>query len=108
MFQGISQICVSFSLEFHRLQYFRGSVDASPLQENLCISPAVSSKDKELLAIRNGAMAWEEVNKWRLDLHKIFDNSLNNTSLPERPNYEKANALLIEARKEMVAISCKL
>ena len=57
---------------------------------------------EELLAIRNGDMPWEEVNKWRLDLHQRFDRSLSNTSLPERPDYEKANALLIEARKAMV------
>ena len=62
----------------------------------------ISDYREELLAIRNGDMAWEEVNKWRLDLHKVFDDSLSNTLLPERPDYEKANKLLIEARKEMI------
>ncbi|AFZ33692.1 Nucleotidyltransferase [Stanieria cyanosphaera PCC 7437] len=57
---------------------------------------------EELLAIRNESMPWQEVNKWRLDLHQKFSDSLSNTSLPERPDYEKANALLIEARKAMV------
>jgi uncharacterized protein len=62
----------------------------------------VSQYREELLAIRNGEMPWEEVNKWRLDLHKKFDRSLSNTLLPERPDYEQANTLLIEARKAMV------
>ena len=62
----------------------------------------ISDYREELLAIRNGDMFWEEVNKWRLDLHRKFDLSLKNTSLPERPDYERANALLIEARKIMV------
>ena len=62
----------------------------------------ISDYREELLAIRNGDMFWEEVNKWRLDLHQKFDLSLKNTSLPERPDYERANALLIEARKIMV------
>lgn len=43
----------------------------------------------ELLAIRNGDMPWEEVNKWRLDLHRKFDRSFSNTSLPEHPDYER-------------------
>jgi uncharacterized protein len=62
----------------------------------------ISKYREELLAIRNGDMPWEEVNKWRLDLHKKFDHSLNNTLLPERPDYEQANTLLIKARKAMV------
>ncbi|BAU65057.1 hypothetical protein STA3757_24360 [Stanieria sp. NIES-3757] len=57
---------------------------------------------EELLAIRNETMSWQEVNKWRLDLHQKFSDSLSNTSLPERPDYETANTLLIEARKAMV------
>ena len=59
----------------------------------------------DLLAIRNGDMSWDEVNKWRLDLHQQFDRSFRNTLLPERPNYEEANSFLIEARKAMVSIS---
>ena len=55
-----------------------------------------------LLAIRNGEMPWEEVNKWRLDLHEEFDSSFYNTSLPERPDYEKANQFLIKARHSLV------
>jgi hypothetical protein len=47
-------------------------------------------------------MPWDEVDRWRLDLHKEFNAALANTVLPERPNYEKANAFLIQARKSMV------
>ena len=57
----------------------------------------------ELLAIRNREMSWEEVNEWRLDLHQKFTHSFKHTSLPERPDYEKANSILIEARKAMVS-----
>ncbi len=57
---------------------------------------------EELLAIRNGEMPWEEVNAWRLDLHQKFDRAKTNSTLPERPDYEKANAFLIKARREMV------
>lgn len=56
-----------------------------------------------LLAIKYQQMSWEEVNHWRLSLHQEFDRTFANTQLPERPDYEKANAFLIRARREMVA-----
>jgi uncharacterized protein len=62
----------------------------------------VESYRDDLLAIRHGEMPWEEVNKWRLSLHEEFDSSLRNTSLPERPNYEKANLFLLKARRSLV------
>ncbi len=71
------------------------------LQEGF-VPVRVEKYREELLAIRNGDMPWEEVNKWRLDLHHKFDCSLNNTLLPERPDYAKANTFLIEARKAMI------
>jgi uncharacterized protein len=55
----------------------------------------------ELLAIRRGELPWDEVNARRLALHKEFDTALATTKLPERPDYEKANAFLIRARREM-------
>jgi hypothetical protein len=55
-----------------------------------------------LLAIKRGEVGWDEVNRLRLSLHKDFDAALANTSLPERPDYERANAFLIKARRSMV------
>ena len=55
----------------------------------------------ELLAIRRGEIKWAEVNTRRLALHNDFDAALATTKLPERPDYEKANAFLIKARREM-------
>ena len=54
---------------------------------------------ERLLGIRNGAMPWEDVNAWRLSLHKEFDAALIETILPERPDYDRANAFLLEARR---------
>jgi hypothetical protein len=59
----------------------------------------------QLLAIRNQEMSWEAVNAWRLDLHSVFDLAFANTQLPERPNYEKANAFLIRARRSMADLT---
>ena len=54
-----------------------------------------------LLAIRRGEVPWEEVNAWRLSLHREFDAAFATTRLPERPDYEKANAFLIKVRRSM-------
>jgi predicted nucleotidyltransferase len=55
-----------------------------------------------LLAIRRGETPWEEVNAWRLSLHREFDAALGQTRLPDRPDYEKANAFLIRARRRVI------
>ncbi|MBS0261844.1 MAG: nucleotidyltransferase domain-containing protein [Planctomycetes bacterium] len=56
--------------------------------------------DRErLLAIRRGEMPWAEVEAWRLSLHDDFNAALEQTHLPSRPDYERANAFLISARR---------
>lgn len=55
-----------------------------------------------LLAIKHQQVSWDEVNHWRLSLHEEFDQTFTTTRLPERPDYEKANAFLIQARRSMV------
>jgi predicted nucleotidyltransferase len=57
---------------------------------------------ERLLSIKRGELAWAEVNEWRLALHKEFDWALAGTSLPDRPDYEAANAFLVRARRSMV------
>jgi uncharacterized protein len=54
---------------------------------------------ERLLAIRYGETVWEDVNAWRLALHKEFDAAFQATRLPERPDYEAANAYLVRARR---------
>ena len=56
----------------------------------------------QLLSIRNHEVPWDEVNRWRLDLHGEFDRAFGSTRLPERPNYEKANQFLIKARRSAI------
>ena len=52
-----------------------------------------------LLAIRRGEIPWSETEKWRLNLHAEFDRALEETKLPERPDYERANLFLLKARR---------
>ena len=53
----------------------------------------------QLLAIKRGEVAWNETEKWRLSLHADFDRALSDSTLPERPDYEQANSLLVKARR---------
>jgi predicted nucleotidyltransferase len=64
---------------------------------------AVSEHREALLAIKAGNMPWVEVEAWRLALHKEFDQSFERTALPEKPEYERANAFLVRARRLALA-----
>lgn len=56
-----------------------------------------------LLAIRRGEVSWDEVENWRLGLHQEFNAAFETTKLPERPDYERANAFLISARRRALS-----
>ncbi len=47
---------------------------------------------EQLLAVKRGELPWEETEKWRLSLHDDFEQAVQQTSLPERPDYQRANA----------------
>jgi predicted nucleotidyltransferase len=53
----------------------------------------------QLLAVKQGELPWNETDIWRLNLHREFDQALQQTSLPDRPDYERANLLLVKARR---------
>jgi len=53
----------------------------------------------QLLAVKRGELSWQQVDAWRQELHRDFEQALAETKLPERPDYEAANALLVEARR---------
>jgi predicted nucleotidyltransferase len=59
----------------------------------------VGEHREALLAIKAGKMPWEELEAWRLDLHAQFDKAVEETTLPERPDYEKASAYILKARR---------
>jgi predicted nucleotidyltransferase len=56
----------------------------------------------ELLAIRHGKVSFEEVSKRALDLDRQFQEAFTRTSLPEKPDTERANRFLIAARRRRV------
>lgn len=58
-----------------------------------------------LLTIRRGEMPWDAVEAWRLRLHEAFDAASVETELPERPDYARADAFLIKARRSALSES---
>ena len=56
-----------------------------------------------LLAIKRGEIAWEEVEAWRLDLHAQFDAALQTSPLPELPDYQRVDRLVIDIRRRTAA-----
>lgn len=59
----------------------------------------VGEHRETLLRIKAGEVPWREVEAWRLDLHKRFDRAFEQTALPEKPDYDRANDYLVKARR---------
>jgi predicted nucleotidyltransferase len=59
----------------------------------------VDEHRERLLAIRRGEIPWEQVEEWRLALHRELDQALDSTELPAHPDYERANAFLLRVRR---------
>ena len=74
----------------------------SVLRDGLVTVEVGDHRDR-LLAIRRGQVPWEEVENWRLGLHGEFNATFEATKLPERPDYERANAFLISARRRALS-----
>lgn len=62
----------------------------------------VETHRDRLLAVKRGEVPWPELTAWRRELHRDFERALAETKLPERPDYEAANRLLVKARREMI------
>jgi len=73
---------------------------AATLREG-AVPVRVEAHRDRLLVVKRGELSWPEVEAWRKELHRDFEQALAETRLPERPDYETANRFLIKARLEM-------
>lgn len=83
----------------HVMHLIRLLISGISVLKNGFVPVRVDQYRDKLLAIKRGEMPWEETEKWRLSLHTEFEKAFSETKLPERPDYEKANAFLVKARK---------
>lgn len=86
----------------HAMHLIRLLLQGVDILRNGSLQVDVGKDREQLLAIKRGEMQWDAVDKWRLELHKNFEEAFAETKLPERPDYEKANDFLIRARRKMV------
>ncbi len=62
----------------------------------------VGEHRESLLTIKRGEMSFDEANRWRKRLQSDFESAFKTTTLPDRPDYERANALLVDARRRAI------
>lgn len=61
----------------------------------------VSVHREQLLTIKSGAFSFEEVRELALELDNEFQIAFENTELPEQPDFELVNRILVNARRSM-------
>jgi predicted nucleotidyltransferase len=83
----------------HAMHLIRLLISGISILRNGFVQVQVDKYRDELLTIKKGGMSLEETDKWRHSLHAEFDQALSVSNLPERPDYEQANALLVKARR---------
>ncbi|HIQ22091.1 MAG TPA: nucleotidyltransferase domain-containing protein [Planctomycetes bacterium] len=83
----------------HAMHLIRLLISGISVLRDGLVTVRMDSHREQLLAIRRGEVPWEEIDRWRLSLHAELDRALAETKLPERPDYERANQLLIRARR---------
>lgn len=61
----------------------------------------VSEHRDQLLDIRNGKFEFEQIREIALELDQEFQDAFEQTTLPDQPDFERVNELLIKARRFM-------
>lgn len=62
----------------------------------------VGEHRERLFAIKREELPWDEVEAWRMELHREFERAFTESCLPERPDYERANEFLVKARRAAI------
>jgi hypothetical protein len=62
----------------------------------------VAEHRQELLAIKSGALTFEQAQAKALELDRQFQEAYRETRLPEQPDYRRVDEFLIWARRRMV------
>ena len=86
----------------HAMHLIRLLLEGVTILRDGYVPVRVAEHRDTLLSIRDGQLKWEEVNQWRLTLHREFEEAFRGTKLPDDPDYAAANALLIKARRSTV------
>jgi predicted nucleotidyltransferase len=88
----------------HAMHLIRLLISGIAILEEAEVQVNVGELRDQLLRIKRGETPWEEIDRWRLDLHRRFDAAYEETNLPDRADFDAANAFLIKARRSMVHV----
>jgi hypothetical protein len=83
----------------HVMHLIRLLISGTTVLQEGFVPVRVEAYRDRLLAIKRGETPWEDVDRWRQSLHEEFNAAYRRTSLPERPDYEKANRFLLKVRR---------
>lgn len=86
----------------HAMHLVRLLLAGVGLLETGTLAVDVGGDRERLLAIKDGAVPWEEVDAWRRELHARFDAAAEATALPPEPDYARVQEFLWDARLEAV------
>jgi hypothetical protein len=87
----------------HVMHLLRLLIAGIDVLHNGVVPVRVDAHREQLLAVRRGDVGWDEVEAWRRSLHHEFNAAFQSTKLPERPDYERADAFLISARRKAMS-----
>lgn len=59
----------------------------------------VGQHRERLVAVRRGELSWEQVERWRLELHRRLDDAMAHTPLPAVPDVARVDAWLRSVRE---------
>jgi len=86
----------------HAMHLIRLLLEGVTILRDGYVPVRVAEHRDALLSLRDGQLKWDEVNRWRLTLHREFEEAFRGTRLPDDTDYAAANALLIKARRSTV------
>lgn len=83
----------------HVMHLLRLLISGNDILRDGRVSVEVGEHRQSLLAVKRGEIPFSEAESWRKRLQVEFEQAFQETSLPVRPDYDRANAFLIYARK---------
>jgi len=87
----------------HAMHLIRLLICGTEILKSHHVAVDVGQHRQMLLEIRRGEIKWSQLDDLRKSFQKEFDRAFSSTTLPERPDYARANELLIQARIEAIS-----
>ncbi|MGB7343593.1 MAG: nucleotidyltransferase domain-containing protein [Pirellulaceae bacterium] len=86
----------------HVMHLIRLLLSGTHAMAHQTITVDVGEYRERLLSIKHGEMPFNEADQWRTALQKQFESAFKITRLPDRPNYDRVNEFLVNARRAAI------